>query len=89
MDRAAFLRSLNFLRQLPPGVWDSGIEESGNNNNEEGPYSGSTITPPTPSKNNAMMLFDDDSMMFVVSIEPHVGSNDNNGSPSPADISIW
>ena len=73
---------------MPPGVWDSGIEESGNNNNEEGPYSGSTITPPTPSKNNAMMLFDDDdSTMFVVSIEPHVGSNDNNVSTTSAIVS--
>mmetsp|Transcript_11464 Transcript_11464/g.21223 ORF Transcript_11464/g.21223 Transcript_11464/m.21223 type:complete len:687 (-) Transcript_11464:77-2137(-) len=65
MDRAAFLRSLNFLRPLPPGVWDSSI-----GNNDDEPYSGSTITPPTPSKNNSMMLFEES--LFAVSIEPNI-----------------
>eukprot|EP00578_Thalassiosira_sp_NH16_P011798 CAMPEP_0181126794 /NCGR_PEP_ID=MMETSP1071-20121207/27833_1 /TAXON_ID=35127 /ORGANISM="Thalassiosira sp., Strain NH16" /LENGTH=63 /DNA_ID=CAMNT_0023212447 /DNA_START=44 /DNA_END=231 /DNA_ORIENTATION=+ len=58
MDRAAFLRSLNFLRPLPPGVWDGNTSIDGNNDGED-PYSGSTITPPTPSKNNAIMLFEE------------------------------
>lgn len=65
MDRAAFLRSLDFLRPLPPAVWESSIADG---NNDEEPYSGSTITPPTPSKHNAILLFDES--VFVASIEP-------------------
>lgn len=72
MDRAAFLRSLSFLRPLPPGAWDCNAGISNGNNEDEEPYSGSTITPPTPSKNNAIMLFEESP--FVVSIEPIVCS---------------
>mmetsp|Transcript_24805 Transcript_24805/g.53503 ORF Transcript_24805/g.53503 Transcript_24805/m.53503 type:complete len:715 (-) Transcript_24805:24-2168(-) len=76
MDRAAFLRSLNFLRPLPPGVWDSCLD---GNNAEDDPYSGSTITPPTPSKtNNSIMLFEES--LFVVSIEPKLRLSDGRKS---------
>jgi len=73
MDRAAFLRSLNFLRPLPPGTWD------GNTNDEDEPYSGSTITPPTPSKDNVIALLE--GSLFAVSIEPSSDSvADGSGS---------
>ena len=55
MDRASFLRSLDFLRPLPPGAWDGSVlasstDDVGNNDEDCGTaYSGSTITPPTPS----------------------------------------
>ena len=71
MDRVSFLRSLNFLRPLPPSVWDgsaSNIDDNSNDNNVEDVYSGSTISPPTPSKNNAILLFDES--LFVASIKP-------------------
>ena len=74
MDRASFLRSLNFLRPLPPNVWDSSVvtcigDDSNNqNDDEDGAYSGSTITPPTPSRNsNAVLVFN--GPHIVVSIE--------------------
>ncbi|KAL3823770.1 hypothetical protein ACHAXA_004863 [Cyclostephanos tholiformis] len=81
MDRAAFLRSLNFLRPLPPGVWDSCVASiDGNDDDDDGAYSGSTITPPTPSRKNSTLVFD--GPPFVVSIEPAVRSEgrvDGNG----------
>jgi len=70
MDRASFLRSLNFLRPVKPEAWDT----ADNNNDISIDMSGSTITPPTPSKSNAMVLFQEESM-FVVSIEPTLSSD--------------
>ena len=72
MDRASFLRSLNFLRPVASEVWDTATTD--NNNDISIDMSGSTITPPTPSKSNAMVLFQEESM-FVVSIEPTVSSD--------------
>lgn len=72
MDRASFLRSLNFLRPLPTDVWDSSVtcigDSTNQNDDEDGAYSGSTITPPTPSRNsNAVLVFN--GPHIVVSIE--------------------
>ena len=72
MDRASFLRSLNFLRPLPTDVWDSSVACIGDSTNQnddgDGAYSGSTITPPTPSRNsNAVLVFN--GPHIVVSIE--------------------
>jgi len=72
MDRASFLRSLNFLRPVKSEVWDNAAAD--NNNDISIDMSGSTITPPTPSKSNAMVLFQEESM-FVVSIEPTLSSD--------------
>ena len=72
MDRASFLRSLNFLRPVKSEVWDTATTD--NNNDISIDMSGSTITPPTPSKSNAMVLFQEESM-FVVSIEPTISSD--------------
>ena len=86
MDRASFLRSLNFLRPLPPNTWDSINTNTAANDDDGEPYSGSTITPPsTPSKNNHnVMLFEDS--LFVASIEPMItlcldngGNNESGG----------
>ncbi|KAL3766218.1 hypothetical protein ACHAW5_002564 [Stephanodiscus triporus] len=69
MDRAAFLRSLNFLRPLPPGVWDSSVASVDGKDDDEGAYSGSTIAPPTPSRDdNALLVLE--GLPCVVSIEP-------------------
>lgn len=85
MDRASFLRSLNFLRPLHSSVWDSSTSGDSADQEEEDPYSGSTITPPTPSKNNAIMILQDS--LFVVSLEPSVshGHDDKRGKSSSAE----
>jgi len=79
MDRAAFLRSLDFLRPLPPGAWDGSVASSTDGNDDEDggtAYSGSTITPPTPSSGrrdgDAMLsVFGGGApLLAVVSIEP-------------------
>ena len=75
MDRAAFLRSLPYLRQLDSQIWATSTNNAiGNDDNAE-VYSGSTVTPPTPSKNNSLLLFEEPA---VVSLEPRiVGSGEN------------
>lgn len=72
MDRAAFLRSQNFLRPLPPTIWQDALIH-GNTTAEEEAYSGSTITPPSTSKttNSSSIVLLEESL-FVVSIEPRL-----------------
>ena len=81
MDRASFLRSLDFLRPLPPDTWDDIVTSVDGNNNvndddDDGAYSGSTMAPPTPasssSRNSTLII---DGSNFVVSIEPNAASS--------------
>mmetsp|Transcript_37784 Transcript_37784/g.85019 ORF Transcript_37784/g.85019 Transcript_37784/m.85019 type:complete len:688 (-) Transcript_37784:121-2184(-) len=84
MDRAKFLRSLPFLRRLPPGAWDVCCRENESDSTSTGE---TTLGGGTPLKDSATGLLE--GATFAVSIEPRwMAATDFGDAPKSGNVGV-